>query len=114
MLAVKINFGSILENSILQRSINNIKKFLLDKVNQKIQIISDSNSTEFISGNICPDNDGIITELTYKKVIKINPEDLQDKQKLDKYINEIRYFCEQVSKIDELQYLPINFRIKDD
>lgn len=113
MLAVKVNYIPILNSSTLQRTISSIKNFLSAKVSKKIQIISDSNSTEFISGNLTEGSDGIITELTFKKVIKLDPKDLEDKQKLDKYINEIRYFCEQVSKIDDLQYLPINFRNKD-
>jgi hypothetical protein len=113
MLAVKIISSNFSDNFTLQRSIQNIKKFLTEKISKKINTISSSNSTEFISGTLSNNDDGIVTELTFKKVIKIDPLDLEDRQKLDKYINEIRYFCEQVSKIDSLQYLPINFRDRD-
>lgn len=113
MFAVKVSSDNIRKNTKLNLTINNILTFLKSSLKRKVNIISDSNSMEIISGNINTNNGEIVTELTFKKVIKINLEDIEDKQNLDKYIKEVKHFCEQVSQIEDLKYLPINYRSID-
>ena len=63
-----------------------------------------------VSGNLDTNNDEIITELMFKKTITLKADDLNDRQKLDKYVKEIKHFCEQAASIEDIEYLPLNFR----
>ena len=115
MFAVKIFSKKRRKNNILERTIQNLSDFLKKEMNQNVNIVSDNNSIEMVSGNLDTNNGEIVTELMFKKTIVLNVDDLNDKQNLDKYVKEIKHFCKQVSSIDELKYLPINFReLKND
>ena len=114
MFAVKISASDIKNNSIVQKTVDNFLLFLKNSLSRKVNVIADSNSVEFISGNLNTNNGDIVTELTFKKVIKISSSDLNDKQSLDKYIKEVKNFCEQVIQIEDLEYLPFHYRMKQD
>ena len=46
----------------------------------------------------------------FKKTITLKLDELNDKQKLDRYVREIKHFCEQAAAIEDIEYMPINFR----
>jgi hypothetical protein len=110
MFAVKIFSEKRKADSILERTIGKLSDFLKKEMSRNVNIVSDSKSIEMVSGNLDTNNGEIITELMFKKTIALNVNDLKDKQKLDQYVREIKHFCEQVASIEDLRYLPLNFR----
>jgi len=110
MFAVKIFSEKIKSNSILERTVKKLSDFLKKEMSREVNMISDSNSIEMVSGNLDTNNGGIVAELMIKKTIILDESDLRDKQKLDKFIREVKHFCEQASNIEDLKYLPINYR----
>jgi hypothetical protein len=110
MFAVKIFSKKRKSNNILERTIQNLSDFLKKEMSRSVNIVSDNNSIEMVSGNLDTNNGEVVTELMFKKTIILNADDLNDKQQLDKYIKEIKHFCKQVASIEDLKYLPINFR----
>ena len=110
MFAVKIFSKKRRKNNILERTIQNLSDFLKKEISRDVNIVSDNNSIEMVSGNLDTNSGDIITELMFKKTIVLSSDDLNDRQRLDEYIKEIKHFCKQVASIDDLKYLPINFR----
>jgi len=110
MFAVKIFSKKRRQNNILERTIQNLSDFLKKEMSRSVNIVSDSSSIEMVSGNLDTNNGGIVAELMIKKTIILDESDLRDKQKLDKFIREVKHFCEQASNIEDLKYLPINYR----
>jgi hypothetical protein len=110
MFAVKIFSKKRRKNNILERTIQNLSDFLKKEMSCDVNMVSDNNSIEMVSGNLDTNNGEIVTELMFKKTIVISVEELNDRQKLDKYVKEIKHFCTQASSIEELKYLPLNFR----
>jgi len=110
MFAVKIFSKKRRQNNILERTIQNLSDFLKKEMSRSVNIVSDNNSIEMVSGNLDTNNGEIVTELMFKKTIAFDVDDLDDKQKLDEYIREIKHFCKQVASIEDLEYLPITFR----
>lgn len=110
MFAVKIFSEKIKTNSILERTARNISDFLKDNMKRELNTISDSNSIEMVSGNLDANDGGVVVELMIKKTLFLERDDLHDRQKLDKLIKEVKHFCEQASSIEDLKYLPINYR----
>ena len=110
MFAVKIFSKKRRKNNILERTIQNLSDFLKKELNRNVNIVSDNNSIEMVSGNLDANNGDIVTELMFKKTITFNVNDLENKEKLDKYVKEIKHFCEQGSSIEDLEYLPLHFR----
>ena len=84
--------------------------YLKKDMSREVNIVSGSKTVEMVSGNLDTNSGEIVTELMFKKTVSLNIEDLRDKQKLDKYVREIRHFCEQAAAIEDIEYLPINFR----
>ncbi len=110
MFSVKIFSDKDKNNSILKRTMLKLSDYLKKDMSRSVNIVSDSKSIEMVSGNLDTNNDEIVTELMFKKTITLKVDDLSDKQKLDKYVREIKHFCEQAAAIEDLEYLPINFR----
>lgn len=110
MFSVKIFSDTGRGNSILNRTMAKLSDFLKKDMSRSVNIVSDSKSIEMVSGNLDTNNDEIVTELIVKKTITLKMSDLEDKQKLDKYVKEIKHFCKQAAEIDDVEYLPINFR----
>ena len=115
MFVVKVFNKSFKNNSILNKTIEKILFLIKNKRNSNIKIIKDSSSVEIISGNLNTNNvnDEVVVELSVKKIIKISKDQLSSKHELDKFIKEIENFCNQASEIEEVKYLPINFRDKN-
>jgi len=114
MFTVKIRGGK--KNNILSKTAKTISNFLKIKLNKNTNIISDNSSIEMIaasSSQPLEDNDQLIAELFIKKTIVINNSDLEDREKLDKFLSEIKYFCEQASKIEDAKYVPLEFRKRE-
>lgn len=103
------------EDEALNKTINKISSFIKNQRNSKIRMIKDSSCVEIISGNLNASNinDEVVVELSVKKIIKISKDQLSSKHELDRFIKEIEGFCNQASKIEEVKYLPINFRDKN-
>lgn len=114
MFTVKLSGGE--KNSILSRTAKTISNFLKVKLNKDTSIISDNSSIEMIAASAAkPDTGGdeLVAELLIKKTIIINNSDLEDREKLDKFLSEIKYFCEQASKIEDTRYVPLEFRKRE-
>jgi len=111
MFSVKIFNNKKRRNSIFNHSILNIISFIKESLNKNIKIISDNNCIEVFSkdDDAC-DNGDIVAELLIKKRVVINIDDLNDRARLDKYIVEIKHFCEKAAEIENVEYMPINFR----
>jgi hypothetical protein len=113
MLVIKFINKRIKENTILAKTITKLADLLKKDETLELSLIRDSGSVEIVSGNLSSntsDNNDIVVELTIKKSILLKEEDLADKQKLDKLVKEIVHFYEQSADIEELKYLPINYR----
>jgi hypothetical protein len=110
MFAVKLFCENIKTNSILERTAKNISDYLKDNMRRELNTISDSKSIEMVSGNLDANDGGVVVELMIKKTLFLEKEDLHDRQKLDKLIREVKHFCEQASSVEDLKYLPINYR----
>lgn len=110
MFSVKIFSEKNRENSILMRTVSKLSDFLKKEMSRDVNIVSDSRTIEMVSGNLDTNNDEIVTELMFKKTITLKLDELNDKQKLDRYVREIKHFCEQAAAIEDIEYMPINFR----
>ena len=110
MFSIKIFSEKNKANTVLARTVSKLSDFLKKEMSREVNIVSDSKSIEMVSGNLDTNNDEIITELMFKKTVTLKLEDLGDKQKLDKYVREIKHFCEQAATIEDIEYVPINFR----
>ena len=112
MFAVKI-FNKINDRNIeFNDTISNLIKYLSGDLNRSAKVISDNECVELISGQeIAEKKDGIVTELLIKKTLFINNNDLKDRNKLDKYISEIRSFCDNADKIEDVHCVPFSIRI---
>ena len=93
------------------QTIETILGILNSKLNKPTKVVSDKNCIEVTFGSSeWPINDGIVTELVIKKTLFINNSDLEDRNKLDAYISEIRSFCDGATSIENVEYLPLHFR----
>ncbi len=111
MFAVKFFNDKIKENIILNKTIKNISDFLRKDMNKDINIISDNNSAEIISGNLDINKCDVSVELMFKKTISISLDEVQNLESLDKFISEVKHFCKQVSIIEDNAYIPIEYRV---
>ena len=114
MFTVKLS--SFKKNKLLKNTASTIANFIKGSLNKDINIISDKSSIEMIasSPNILAEKDSsVVAELLIKKTIVINNSDLEDREKLDKFLSEIKNFCEQASKIEDSKYIPIEFRKRE-
>jgi hypothetical protein len=92
---------------------NKVVSYINNKIDKKVSIIDDSNSLEVVaSDNIKTNNSSTKIELTFKKTIQLNEEDIEDKLYLDKVISEIKNFCDQSVLIEKFSYTPIHLREK--
>ena len=111
MFAIKIYNNKENRSSEFRRTVGTILNFMKSKLNRDPRVVSDNYCVEMISGEDETFNSGgIVTELLIKKTIFINNNDLDNREVLDKYLIEVKKFCEQADKIEGVEYLPINFR----
>lgn len=96
----------------LNKTIENLLDFLNNKRESETRTIKDSSSLEIISGNLDTNNveEELVVELMVKKVVKIKYSNLESKSDIDKFVKEVRHFCDQAIEIEELKYIPINYR----
>ena len=93
------------------KTIETILNILNSKLNRPTKVVSDKSCIEVTFGSSeRPERDGIVTELLIKKTLFINNSDLEDRQKLDSYISEIRSFCENANNIENINYMPLHLR----
>lgn len=109
MLNIKVekkNLGEDFLNKTFGSNIlSYIKKLFL---NEKISVIDDSKSLELITANNSEvTGEGCTVELTFKKIITINN---SDKQSIDRFVSEVKNFCDQAVKINDYVYVPLNMR----
>ena len=110
MFAVKFFDNKIKQNKILTKTIKNISDFLRKDMNKNINMISDSNSIEIVSGNLDVNKCDISVELMFKKTISISSDEIENRESLDKFISEVKHFCKQASVIEDSAYIPIEYR----
>ncbi len=113
MFAIKFLSLKKNRNIELKRTLKTIASFLKNDLNSRIKVLSDNSSVEIVSGSSIEETGDIVVELLIKKRIIINNDDLNDKRILDAYISNIKYFCEQASKIEEVSYIPLHLRKRE-
>lgn len=114
MLVVKINSRKDERTNEFKRSISNIVNYVHKKIFGETKVISDDDSVEIISGSEeVPGEGQVVAELLIKKTIVINSEDFSDKRELDKFLKEIKHFCDQAKSIEEVNYVPMELKPKE-
>lgn len=115
MFSIKILSSKAKRGDVFNRTMSTITRFLKGDLSREVSIISDSSSIEMISNSlhnlsVNTNTETIVAELLIKKTIVINNEDLKDRDKLDKYLSEIKHFCEQAVEVEDVRYLPSHYR----
>lgn len=112
MLAVKIFNRKENRDSEFMRTIKTIVSHIYGKLSFKeTRVVSDNEGVEIISGDdIAGDEDQIVAELMIRKTFVINTEDFNDREKLDKFMSEIKFFCDKAKEIEEQEYYPVSLR----
>jgi hypothetical protein len=114
MLVVKINSRKDERTNEFKRSISNIVNYVHKKIFGETKVISDDDSVEIISGSEeVPGEGQVVAELLIKKTIVINSEDFSDKRELDKFLKQIKHFCDQAKSIEEVNYVPMELKPKE-
>lgn len=103
-LAVKENRNDTI-NKIISGTNNFIKKFF-----STTELTEDDYGMEIFAGDQSSERDNVFVEITVKKRICINIKDLNEKDKLDRVVSEIKFLCEKSNELDKYYYKPINFR----
>ncbi len=112
MLSVKIFNMKDNRCSEFNKTLNNLYTFIENKFNKNTKIITDNSCVEIVTNSdiIYENEDVVVTELLIKKRLIMKACDFNDKQKLDKYIDNIKNFCEQANEIETLRYVPLTMR----
>lgn len=112
MLAVKIYNEKSNRTEIFKKTIKNLIGHIYGKLSFKdVKVISDDDCIEIVSGNQKQVGEGqIVAELLIKKNIVINIEDFKDRAELDKFISQIKNFCDNAKSIEDSKYLDIDLR----
>jgi hypothetical protein len=113
MLAVKIHQRKDDRTGEFEKTVKNISGYIRDKLRLTgFKFLSDDHCVEIISGQENPGGkDQIVAELVIRKTIVINKSDIDSKEELDKYIADIKHFCDQAKAIEEGKaYTPIHMR----
>ena len=111
MLVVKVNSDKNERTDEFKRSIGNIVGYVHKTISGEVKVISDDESVEIVSGSeAVPDEGQIVAELLVKRTIVINTDDFDDKRELDKFLKEIKHFCDQAKIIEEVSYTPLELK----
>tara|TARA_Y100000034_G_C6820291_1_gene369366 strand:- start:45 stop:398 length:354 start_codon:yes stop_codon:yes gene_type:complete len=112
MFSVKVFNNKKDRSKEFNRTISTILGYIRETIGRRTRIVSDDFCVELVSGieEEPAESSGIVTELLIKKTIFINTSDLNNRDMLDRYLTEIRNFCNKADKIEGVEYLPINFR----
>jgi len=112
MLAIKIYNGIENRTDLFNKTIKNIISYVHDKLYFKdVKIISDDGCIELVSGDEQPsDGNQIVAELLIRKTITINNDDFKDRDELDKFISQIKNFCDNAKLIENVKYYPVEIR----
>lgn len=114
MLVIKISSRKDERNSEFKRTISNVVNYVHKKIFGETKVISDNETVEIVSGNEEMPLDGqIVAELLVKKTIVINSKDFSDKRELDKFLKEIKHFCDQAKSIEESKYVPMEIKPRE-
>lgn len=114
MFAIRIFNRKDNRTQEFKRTIGTISEHIMGKLNKSAKVIEDDDSVELSSGDLnYGDENTIVAELLIKKTIVINNDDFNDSSKLDQFLHEIKNFCEQAKKIEDLEYLPLHLREKN-
>jgi len=112
MLAVKIHQEKDERTSEFDKTINNISEYICKELNLKdTKVLSDNHCIEIIAGKEAGvSSDEIVAELVIRKTVVINKEAFKDRAELDRYITNIKHFCNQAKEVEESIYLPLHMR----
>ena len=114
MFAVKIFNNKKDRDNVFNKSVQSIINYVRGGLKKQVSVITDSNCVEFFSKEDSIDLSGeIVAELLIKKRVVINIKDLNDKARLDKYMSEIKQFCEKAAAVEDIKYIPINYRQRE-
>ncbi len=92
---------------------DNVASYINNKIDKKVSMIDDSQSLEIVaSDTIKQDLSGSKIELTCKKTIHVDNENIDDKLYLDSILSEIKNFCDKSVLIEKFSYTPIHMRDK--
>jgi hypothetical protein len=109
MFSVSIKSNDILKDEAIKTG-NNISNFIKEKLNKNSLIIKDSNAYNIVSGNVDTNKDDLVAEINFTCEFSISQNELNDKEKLDKFIFYIKSCLDNLSSIEENKYLPLHYR----
>ena len=109
MFSVSIKSNDILKDEAIKTG-NNISNFIKDKLNKNSLIIKDSNAYNIVSGNVDTNKNDLVAEINFTCEFSISQNELNDKEKLDKFIFYIKSCLDNLSSIEENKYLPLQYR----
>lgn len=114
MFAVEIFQSRPKRTEIFTQSIETLKEYIFGRLNQTIRVADGNDSVEISTGTLPADidDDHIVAELMIRKRVVINTSDFTDELELDKFLQEIKHFCEQAKSIEDVNYLPPPLRQK--
>jgi len=113
MFSVSIKSNDILKDEAIKTG-NNISNFIKEKLNKNSLIIKDSNAYNIVSGNVDTNKDDLVAEINFTCEFSISQNELNDKEKLDKFIFYIKSCLDNLSSIEENKYLPLHYRRNKD
>jgi type III secretory pathway lipoprotein EscJ len=112
MLAVKIHNEKENRGEEFKRTIKNLVSYVCEKLSfDNVKIVSDDECVEIVSGSDKNNSeDQVIAELLIRKTVVINNNDFKDRAELDKFISQIKHFCDQAKLIEDVKYYPVEIR----
>jgi len=113
MFSVSIKSNDILKDEAIKTG-NNISNFIKEKLNKNSLIIKDSNAYNIVSGNVDTNKNDLVAEINFTCEFSISQNELNDKEKLDKFIFYIKSCLDNLSSIEENKYLPLQYRREKD
>nr|BDD46260.1 hypothetical protein 92 [bacterium] len=112
MLVVKVHQEKSDRADEFDKTIENISGHIRENLSlQDVKMLSDNHCVEIISGkDEIPSDDDIVAELVIRKTIVINKNAISDRESLDRFITNIKHFCDQAKEIEDSSYLPLHMR----
>ena len=109
MFSVSIKSNDVLKDEAIKTG-NNISSFIKEKLNKNSLIIKDSNAYNIVSGNVDTNKNDLVAEINFTCEFSISQDDLNDREKLDKFIFYIKSCLDNLSAIEDNKYLPLQYR----
>lgn len=109
MFSISIKSNERLEEESLKTG-NNIANFIKNNLKKTPLIIKDSNAINIVSGNVSANKNDLVAEINFTCEFSISQNEMEDKEKLDKFIFYIKSCLDNLSTIEDNKYLPLHYR----